>query len=138
MYTQQCTKCILDNTISDIKYDENGVCNFCVLHEQLERKYPISDTFFHQIVDRLDGDRTGGRAHVFQAQSDRVRNRIGTTAQIDVVTRSQSVPVDHTQPIVRGGKVVIGRKCRGGQDENHGIRKGPGALLTHRSFPQLR
>jgi len=34
---QICTKCIMDTTISDIKFDENGVCNFCELHKALEK-----------------------------------------------------------------------------------------------------
>lgn len=28
-YYKQCTRCVLDETVLDITYDENGVCNYC-------------------------------------------------------------------------------------------------------------
>ncbi len=48
-----CTKCILDTTILDIKFDENGVCNFCELHKALEKKYPIDEALLQQIIDEI-------------------------------------------------------------------------------------
>lgn len=36
---QQCTRCLMDTTASDISFDENGVCNFCT--EFLERASDI-------------------------------------------------------------------------------------------------
>lgn len=53
MTEQPCTKCILDTTISDIKFDENGVCNFCELHKTLEKKYPIDETVLQQIIAEI-------------------------------------------------------------------------------------
>ena len=47
------TKCILDSTISDIKFDENGVCNFCELHKTLEKKYPIDEELLREIIDEI-------------------------------------------------------------------------------------
>ena len=26
---QQCRRCVMDTTASDIKFDEEGICNFC-------------------------------------------------------------------------------------------------------------
>jgi len=36
-----CTRCILDSEIQEIKFDESGICNFCKIHELLEKQYPI-------------------------------------------------------------------------------------------------
>ena len=43
----------MDTTISDIKFDENGVCNFCELHKALEKKYPIDEALLRQIIDEI-------------------------------------------------------------------------------------
>lgn len=53
MTCQICTKCILDTSITDIRFDENGVCNYCELHKTLEKKYPINKTLLLQIIDRI-------------------------------------------------------------------------------------
>ena len=36
-----CTRCVSDTTMSDITFDKKGVCNFCKLQEDLEKKYPL-------------------------------------------------------------------------------------------------
>jgi len=36
----RCTRCLLDTTIPGIKFDEEGVCNFCALHDAMEEEYP--------------------------------------------------------------------------------------------------
>ena len=35
---QQCTKCVMDTTATEIKFDEKGVCNFCTDFETLAHK----------------------------------------------------------------------------------------------------
>ena len=35
-----CTRCILDTTVPDIKFDEHGVCNYCKLHDIMDQIYP--------------------------------------------------------------------------------------------------
>ncbi len=35
-----CTRCPQDTTIPGIRFDENGVCNFCHLHDKLEKRFP--------------------------------------------------------------------------------------------------
>ena len=43
MQQQQCKRCILDTTIPGIKFDEEGVCNYCAIHDEMERQYPNGD-----------------------------------------------------------------------------------------------
>ena len=41
MINKICTRCVSDTTMSDITFDEKGICNFCNLQEELEKKYPL-------------------------------------------------------------------------------------------------
>jgi N-acetyl sugar amidotransferase len=38
-----CTRCVSDTTMHDIEFDENGVCNFCKMHDEFERSHPLND-----------------------------------------------------------------------------------------------
>lgn len=38
-----CNRCIYDDTIPYISFDEEGVCNYCRQHEELEKLYPTGD-----------------------------------------------------------------------------------------------
>lgn len=41
--TQICSRCILDTTVPGINFDENGVCNYCKLHDKFEQLYPLDE-----------------------------------------------------------------------------------------------
>jgi N-acetyl sugar amidotransferase len=36
-----CTRCVMDQTIPEIQFDEHGECQFCKIHDVLEMKYPL-------------------------------------------------------------------------------------------------
>lgn len=36
-----CSRCVSDTTMSEIEFDENGVCNFCKLHDRFVEMYPL-------------------------------------------------------------------------------------------------
>jgi N-acetyl sugar amidotransferase len=36
----QCSRCLYDETVPHISFDENGVCSYCHLHDQLNAEYP--------------------------------------------------------------------------------------------------
>ncbi len=40
---QVCTRCIMDDTVKGISFDENGVCTFCYIHDDLEASFPMND-----------------------------------------------------------------------------------------------
>lgn len=51
-----CTRCIMDNTVPGITFDENGICTFCHIHDELEAKYPLNaqtPAHLRQIVDKI-------------------------------------------------------------------------------------
>ena len=46
-----CSRCIYDDTIPYITFDENGVCNYCQQHDQLEKEYPTGEEGFGILKD---------------------------------------------------------------------------------------
>ena len=34
---------MLDTTVPEIKFDENGICNYCYLHDKLIKRYPLGE-----------------------------------------------------------------------------------------------
>lgn len=41
---QICTRCVCDTTIPEIVFDDQGVCQFCKMHDLMEIKYPLNKT----------------------------------------------------------------------------------------------
>lgn len=39
---QLCTRCVTDTTVPGARFDINGVCSYCHLHDKLDRLYPLS------------------------------------------------------------------------------------------------
>ncbi len=37
---KQCTRCVQDSSVPGIEFDENGECNFCKMHDKLEKIFP--------------------------------------------------------------------------------------------------
>jgi hypothetical protein len=37
---QICNRCVLDEKVSLIEFDEKGECNFCKIHDENVKKYP--------------------------------------------------------------------------------------------------
>lgn len=51
-----CVKCVSDTTMSEIVFDENGVCNFCKLHDEFVRTHPLGkegETLINSIVEKI-------------------------------------------------------------------------------------
>ena len=38
-----CARCVLDTTIPEIRFDEEGVCQFCKIHDDLEKEFPLNE-----------------------------------------------------------------------------------------------
>jgi N-acetyl sugar amidotransferase len=38
-----CSKCVLDSSVPDIRFDSNGNCNFCKMHDDLNMQYPLGE-----------------------------------------------------------------------------------------------
>lgn len=40
---ETCSKCILDTTVPEIFFDDEGVCNYCKIHDELLKIYPFGE-----------------------------------------------------------------------------------------------
>ncbi|MDY6836316.1 MAG: N-acetyl sugar amidotransferase [Chloroflexota bacterium] len=56
---QICLRCVSDTSIPGIRFDANGVCNFCEAHDRMEQQFPLNvqgpsklDQLVQEIKDR--------------------------------------------------------------------------------------
>jgi N-acetyl sugar amidotransferase len=40
---QLCIRCIIDTTVPGVTFDVNGECNFCKLHDKLDKHFPLDE-----------------------------------------------------------------------------------------------
>lgn len=38
-----CTRCVLDSSIKEIRFDKKGICNFCHTNDKMENKFPTGN-----------------------------------------------------------------------------------------------
>ena len=60
--SQRCSRCLYDDTLPNISFDVNGVCNYCHTHDQLEIEYPTGaegERRLQQMVDQIKADGKG-------------------------------------------------------------------------------
>jgi N-acetyl sugar amidotransferase len=58
---QRCTRCIMDTTVPGIRFDENGVCNFCHAHDRLENRFPLGATAQPRLIRLVNSIRDIGK-----------------------------------------------------------------------------
>jgi N-acetyl sugar amidotransferase len=54
-----CTRCIMDDTVQGITFDENGVCTFCHIHDEIEATHAPSDSTtqkFNALIEKIKKD----------------------------------------------------------------------------------
>ena len=67
MATHICSRCIYDDTVPNIGFDHEGVCNYCRQIEALEQEYPIGaegEARLQKIVDEM---KAAGRGKKYDA-----------------------------------------------------------------------
>jgi N-acetyl sugar amidotransferase len=65
--TQRCTRCLYDDTVPSISFDENGVCNYCQIHDQMNIQYPTGaegNKILFKIADQIKKDGRGKKYDV--------------------------------------------------------------------------
>ncbi|HPG38222.1 MAG TPA: N-acetyl sugar amidotransferase [bacterium] len=53
---QICTRCVSDTTMQDIVFDENGMCNFCKLHDKFIDMHPLGEkgeSIINNLVEKI-------------------------------------------------------------------------------------
>jgi len=48
---RRCTRCLYDEEIPSISFDEKGVCNYCNIHDELEEQYKTGDIGFARLKE---------------------------------------------------------------------------------------
>ncbi len=51
-----CTRCVQDSTVPGIQFDDQGVCNFCHMHDKMEKIFPNGDkgrAYINRIVKKI-------------------------------------------------------------------------------------
>src|ERR1700740_1329789 len=63
MDKQICSRCIYDEHVPNIIFDEAGICNYCKMMDQLQDEYktgtPEGEQTFLQIVEQIKKDGAG-------------------------------------------------------------------------------
>lgn len=57
-----CTRCVMDDTVKGIVFDEKGECTFCKIHDDLENKFPLNNETperLKSIVEKIKRDGKG-------------------------------------------------------------------------------
>jgi len=49
-----CSRCVSDTTIPDIRFDENGVCNYCDIHDELVKEFPLNEVGEQKLQDVVE------------------------------------------------------------------------------------
>ena len=58
----QCKICLYDDSIADVEFNEEGVCNYCTRHELLEKEYPNDKRVGRKILTSMfDKIRNAGK-----------------------------------------------------------------------------
>ena len=45
-----CKKCVSDTSIKSLVLDLNGICQFCKIHDEMEKEYPLDDGSFKRLI----------------------------------------------------------------------------------------
>ena len=60
-----CARCIIDSKVPGAAFDSEGICNFCRLHDKLERRFPLTQAGAEQFQKILDRIRRHGRSRKY-------------------------------------------------------------------------
>lgn len=67
MSKQICTRCIYDESVPNITFDEEGVCSYCRQIESLETEYPTGDEGEARLCRMIDEIKAAGKGKKYDA-----------------------------------------------------------------------
>lgn len=67
MATHICTRCIYDDTVPNISFDDEGVCNYCRQIDSLEAEYPTGAEGAARLQKMVDEMKAAGRGKKYDA-----------------------------------------------------------------------
>jgi len=57
----RCTRCLYDDEVADIRFDADGVCSYCAMHDELDREYPLGEAGDRRLEAIVDEIKAAGR-----------------------------------------------------------------------------
>lgn len=57
-----CTRCVMDDTVKGISFDNKGHCTFCKIHDDLENKFPLNHETPEQLKQLVDKIKREGKS----------------------------------------------------------------------------
>ncbi len=57
---QTCVRCLYDSDIPGIHFDDDGICSYCLLHDEMEHQYPTGDEGRKRLRSMADEVRRAG------------------------------------------------------------------------------
>ena len=67
MVTKICSRCIYDDTVPNISFDDEGVCNYCWQIDSLEAEYPTGVEGAARLQKMVDDIKAAGRGKKYDA-----------------------------------------------------------------------
>ncbi len=58
----QCRRCLYDDSIRGLTFDDQGVCSYCRLHDEMDREYPTGqagEKILRELADRIRREQRG-------------------------------------------------------------------------------
>ena len=95
---QVCTRCIMDETVSGITFDDQGVCNHCHIHDTLDNPSPLTDECHQELLSILQPITRDRRVRPYDCTlciSDRRYTRYCLYMTKQLGLRPLAVPFDH-------------------------------------------
>lgn len=59
--TQTCSRCLFDARIPSINFDEDGVCSYCALHDEMDLQFPVGEPGERQLQQLVRSIKESGR-----------------------------------------------------------------------------
>jgi len=57
---QICSKCVMDTTVRSIRFDGEGVCNYCYMHDLMADEYPLNERGKKELWDMVEKVKKAG------------------------------------------------------------------------------
>lgn len=61
MKTKICSRCILDSNVPGITFDDRGVCNYCKIHDEIEKQHPLNETGQQKLNEIIEEIKSRGK-----------------------------------------------------------------------------
>tara|TARA_B100001093_G_scaffold519987_1_gene611891 strand:+ start:14960 stop:16102 length:1143 start_codon:yes stop_codon:yes gene_type:complete len=56
-----CKRCVSNSSIGSLTLDNSGICQFCKIHDEMEKEYPLNENSFNELLKIADKIRKVGK-----------------------------------------------------------------------------